>query len=90
MQKKIAVLVRDRQGEALRVSVGITIMDDLIDVYILDRKLADSEDIAMNLEALQDLGMHVYTNVKNNAGIEYVSTEDIASRLLGYDTVLPY
>lgn len=90
MQKKIAVLVRDRQGEALRVSVGITIMDDIIDVYILDRKIAETEENAMNLEALQDLGMRVYTNVKDNKGIEYVPTEEIASRLLEYDTVLPY
>ncbi|MGW8271773.1 MAG: hypothetical protein ACWGN7_00135 [Thermodesulfovibrionales bacterium] len=90
MQKKIAVLVRDRQGEALRVSVGITIMDDMIDVYVLDRRLAENEENAMNLEALKDLGMRVYTNVKDNAGIEYVPTEEIASRLLEYDTVLPY
>lgn len=33
MVKKIAVLVRDRQEEALRMAVGATLKDDVIDVY---------------------------------------------------------
>ena len=31
VQKKIAVLVRDRQGEALRMSLGLILVDDLVD-----------------------------------------------------------
>ena len=90
MPKKIAVLARDRQGEALRVSVGITLMDDIIDVYVLDRKIEETEENMMNLEAMKDLDMKVYTNSRENPDLEYLSTEEIARRLLDYDTVLPY
>jgi len=37
MCKKIAVVVRDeRQSEALRMSAGITMMDDEIEMFFLD------------------------------------------------------
>lgn len=90
MPKKIAVLVRDRQSEALRISVGITIMDDIIDVYVLDRKLEETEEISMNLEALNDLGMNVYTNSKENQNIEYISTDELSQKILEYDNILAY
>ncbi|HDY71624.1 MAG TPA: hypothetical protein ENH50_08120, partial [Nitrospirae bacterium] len=61
MGKKITVLVRDRQGEALRMAVGITLLDDVIDVYVLDRKVEETEDNTMNIEMMKDLDMKVYT-----------------------------
>ncbi len=88
--KKIAVLVRERQPEAIRMSLGITVMDDTIDVFILDRKLMDDEQMKTNLETLKDLGMNVYTNLKENNEIQYVTTEEIAKMLLDYDNILVY
>lgn len=90
MSKKIAVLARDRQGEALRMSVGITLLDDTVDVYILDRKVEETEENEMNLEAMKDMEMKIFTNTKENPDFEYISTEDIARRLVDYDVVLPY
>ncbi len=90
MAKKIAVLVRDRQGEALRMSVGITLMDDIVDVYVLDRKVEETEDNTLNIETMKDMEMNVYTNCKENGGLEYLSTEEIARKLLEYDHILPY
>ncbi len=90
MSKKIAVLVRDRQDNALRMSVGITLMDDTIDVYVLDRKLADSEENELNVETIKDMGMGLYTNSKDNEGMEYLSTGEIAGKLLEYDHILPF
>ena len=90
MGKKITVLVRDRQGEALRMAVGITLLDDVIDVYVLDRKVEETEDNTMNIEMMKDLDMKVYTDCKDNEGLEYLSTEEIAQKLLGYDHILPY
>jgi len=90
MSKKIAVLVRDRQSEALRMSVGITLLDDVIDVYVLDRKVEETEDNMLNLETLGDMGMNVYTNCKKNESLQYLSTEEIAERLLQYDHIIPY
>ena len=90
MGKKIAVLVRDRQGEALRMAVGITLLDDVIDVYVLDRKVEETEDNTLNIETMKDMEMNVYTNFKENEGLEYLSTEEIAQKLLEYDHILPY
>lgn len=90
MGKKIAVLVRDRQGEALRMSVGITLMDDTIDVYVLDRKVESNDDNDLNLETIKDMDMKIFTNTKENAGMEYISTEELAQKLLTYDHIVPF
>ncbi len=90
MGKKIAVLVRDRQGEALRMSVGITLMDDTIDVYVLDRKVESNPDNDLNIETINDMGMKLATTTKENAGMDFISTEDLAQKLLEYDHIIPY
>ncbi len=90
MGKKIAVLVRERQGEALRMSVGVTLMDDTIDVYVLDKKVESNDDNDLNIETIKDMGMKLETNTKDNSGMDYVSTEDLAAKLLEYDHVVPY
>ncbi len=43
MAKRIAVLVRDRRGEALRMALGLTLMDDAVDVYLLDGRFEAPE-----------------------------------------------
>ncbi|RMG72063.1 MAG: hypothetical protein D6710_05280 [Nitrospirae bacterium] len=88
--KKVAVLVRDRQDEALRMSVGITLLDDQIDVFVLDRKLEENEQNTLNIETLKELGQNIYTNFQENTGLEFLSTEEIAKRLLQYDHIIPY
>jgi hypothetical protein len=90
MGKKIAVLVRDRQGEALRMSVGITLMDDTIDVYVLDRKVESNDDNDLNLETIKDMDMKLATNARENSGMDYISTEELAQKLLRYDHIIPY
>ncbi len=90
MAKKIAVLVRERQEEALRMAVGIILMDDTVDVYVLDRKVEPSAQNELNLETMRDFDMDVYTNFSANEGMAYVSNEELAARLLDYDHVLPY
>jgi len=90
MQKKIAVLIRDRQEEGMRMAVGIILKDDEVDVYVLDAKLRDNPDNALNLETMADLDMKVWTNSRENGSLPYLSTEEIGQRLAGYDHVLPY
>jgi len=90
MEKKIAVLVRDRQGEALRMSLGLSLVDDTIDVYVLDEILSGTEQDRLNIELMKELGMKVYSNDQRNEDLEYRSTEQIAQKLLEYDHVLPY
>lgn len=90
MQKTVAVMVRERQDEALRIAVGLTLLDDIIEVYVLDRKLDETENNRLNLETIDMMDINIFTNAKVNEGMEYLSTEDIAKRLLDYDIVLPY
>lgn len=90
MSKKIAVLVRERQGDALRMAVGITLMDDTIDVYVLDRQVEETDENALNVETIKDLGMGLYTNYKENADMECLTNEEIARKLLDYDHIIPY
>jgi hypothetical protein len=90
MAKKIAILVRDRQGEGLRMGVGAMLADDLITVFVMDRKVEETEENMLNLETMNDMDIKTYTNFKGNENIEYISTEEIAKKLLEFDTILPY
>ena len=90
MPKKIAILVRDRQGEGLRMGVGAMLADDLITVFVMDRKVEETDDNTMNLETMNDMDIKTYTNFKGNESIEYLSTEEIARKLLEFDNILPY
>ncbi len=90
-KKKIAVIVRDRPGEALRIAGGLTLADDIIDVFVLDEKLdKNSPELASPLELVVDLNeQKVYSNNPEN-GFETISVETMAKRLLEYDVVVPY
>ena len=90
MAKKIAVLVRDRQAEAVRMAVGLTLADDEVNVFVMDKKLDMSDEaVALNVETLGDLDVKIYSNNPENQ-FEQMSTEDIARALVNYDTIIPY
>ncbi len=90
MAKKIAVLTRERQEEAFRMALGIILMDDIVDVYVLDRKVEDSEDNNTNIEMMKDMEMNIYTNHPENKEMQYMQSSEIAETLLQYDTISPY
>jgi hypothetical protein len=88
--KKIAVIVRDRPGEALRIAGGLTLADDTIEVFILDHKLDKNDpEIVTPLDLVSDLELKVYSNNPEN-GYESISLVDMAKKLLEYDLVVPY
>ena len=90
MSKKIAVLVRDRQAEAFRMAVGLTLEDDEVNVFVMDNKLDDSDEgVSLNVETCTDLDVKIYSNNPAN-NFEQMSTDDIARALVNYDSVLPY
>jgi len=88
--KRIAVIVRDRPSEALRVAGGLTLADDTIDVFILDRKLDRSDpETATPLELVEELDLKLYSNDPEN-GFATITLEEMAKKLLEYDHVVPY
>lgn len=90
MAKKIAVIVRERQSEALRMAIGIILMDDIIEIYVLDGKIEETEQNLLYLETIRDLEIKAYTNVQANSSMQYLSIPDIARKLLLHDHVLAY
>ncbi|MBI5408701.1 MAG: hypothetical protein HZA14_04985 [Nitrospirae bacterium] len=89
MTKKIAVIVRDRKHEALRMAVGATLSNDKVDVFIMNAKLETDDEISVNLEMLRDLKVNIFSNNPQNE-FEHKTTEEIARLLPEYDVVIPY
>jgi len=88
--KRIAVVITDRQGEALRMAVGLILMDDEIDVYVLDKKIEESEENTLYLDTIRDMEMNGFTNNRENETLTCLTSEEIALRLIDYDHVLAY
>jgi hypothetical protein len=88
--KKIAVIVRDRPAEALRVAGGLTLANDTIEVFILDGKLdKNNPEVATPLELVTELDLKIYSNNSEN-GYATMTLEEMSKKLLEYDVVVPY
>ena len=72
------------------MSLGLTLLNDVVDVYVMGRKLENTGEDALHLETIKDMDMKIYTDCTENADLEFVPTEEIARRLAEYDHVLPY
>ena len=83
------MLVRDRQHEALRMSVGLTLEDNAVSVFVMDRKLPSDENTDLNVETLGDMDAKIFSNNPENK-FEQMTTEEIARALTEYDAVIPY
>lgn len=90
MTRKIAVVVRDHQSEALRMALGLTLMDDVVNVFLLDKVFELSEADAANMELMQEMDIAFFSNNEDNADTQYLATADLAQRLIEYDHVIPY
>jgi len=88
--KKIAVVVRSSQAEALRMAVGLILLDDTVHVYALDRKVEDTEQNRLNLETMSELDISAFTNSRDNRDMAYMNSREIALKLLEYDHILMY
>ncbi len=72
------------------MSIGLTLMDDSVDVYVLSRRLDRTDSIAANLDTIRELELPIYSDVRDQDYAEYLSTEQISNRMPEYDHVLPY
>ena len=84
----IAVIVRGSQSEALRMSIGLTVLNDKVDIFITE-KLKKNENSKNHLEAIRDLNLKVYSTVPDS-GFEYITLEKMGDKLLEYDKVITY
>ena len=89
MMKKVAVLVIDNQHEGLRMAVGLTLEDNAVSVFVMDKKLASGDDIDLNVETLGDMDAKIYSNNPDNK-FEQRTTEEVARVLPEFDVVIQY
>ncbi len=91
-KKKIAVIIRNRQSEGLRMSVGLTVMDDMVDVFITEKLKDDPETrLQMNgVKEMQELGLINIYSLYEGDGMKKLTIEEMAEKLTEYDNILPY
>ena len=88
---KFAVIIRNRQAEGLRMCVGLTVLNDTVEIFITE-PIKDTEDTAPHLDAIRDLKLKVYSIVPGIKAVacEHINIDTMAEKLLKYDKVLPY
>lgn len=87
-QKRIAVIVRKRQSEALRMSVGLTVLDDQVEIFITE-PLKDDQKTITELEGATELGLKVYS-ITEDQRFQRLGLQEMAEKLLEYDHIIPY
>lgn len=90
MAKRIAVLVRERQEEGLRVATGLTLVDNVVQVFVVDCLTARTPSAAAYLDALRDMGASLATTCASNADLELLAAPELARRVLRCDHILAY
>lgn len=87
-QKRIAVIVRERQSEALRMGVGLTVLDDQVEIFITE-PLKDDPKTLTELEGAMELGLKIYS-ITENQRFQRLSLQEMADKILEYDHIIPY
>ena len=89
--KKIAVLVRDRQGEALRMALGATLADDEITVFNIGMQpIEANDDNNLNVESLQMMDVPIFSLHAADSEFQQIMMQQVPEKLLDYDHVVPY
>ncbi len=88
MSKKAAVIVRGRSEEALRMALGLTLLND-VDVYLFSGPPADTEMNRMNIDMLKEVkaGLYSLCPVQDFAQVD---AQALPEKLLEYETVIAY
>ena len=95
MSKTIAVLIKDpaRQYEGLRLSLGLLLEAHTVHMVVLNHPVRISEEYLENMSFIDEMGGTRVSNVDANVaehGFEPATFAEIASRLPGFDLVIPF
>ncbi|MHB0866250.1 MAG: hypothetical protein ACYC6B_01690 [Thermoleophilia bacterium] len=88
--KKIAVLVRDRQGEALRMSLGLTLADDAVTVINIGAPIEANDDNNLSIESLEMMECELFSVNEVDANFQQISMQQLPEKLLEFSHVIPY
>jgi hypothetical protein len=86
----IAVLITERQAEALRMSSGLIVLDDTVEIFFLDTKVESSDEVEMMLEITEEMELPLYSNVEENTQTTVISTAELHTKLLDFDHIVMY
>lgn len=93
---KVAVLINspDQQYEGLRSSLGLTLYDTRVQMFVLNHEIADMDEAYReNMGLLDEMEGERFSNVPANVekyGFRYASLEEIAAMLKEADVVIPF
>lgn len=88
--RKIAVLVGDRQDEALRMAVGLTLEGDEISVFNIGAPIVKNDGNDLNVETLGDLDCGRFSVNAEDTDFEQMDIGQVAERILDYDHIVAY
>ncbi len=89
MRKKVAVIVTDRQQEALRMAVGLTLADNRVTVFVMEHALTPGDITDLNLQTLAEMNAKIFSTMPGY-GLTLLSTDEVARMLVEFDAVIPY
>lgn len=87
-EKRVAILARRNQAEALRVAGGLTLADHGVEVFVLDGPLADSDEVMEQMEVLEFAEIEPVPVGPANGEDAAIGAEELARRLPGFEAVL--
>lgn len=88
--KKIAVIMQDRQDEALRMALGLTLEGDEISVINVGGTVAQNDDNEMNISALGEFDAKLMSVNEADGDFQTITMQEIPAKLTEYDHILPY
>ncbi len=89
--KKIAVILTGRQSEGVRMAAGLSLLDDNVDIYLIDKDFngRDLQIIEKHIEMVRSVGIGLYSNFFKE-GFEFISNTDFGNKFSEYDYIIPY
>ena len=88
--KKIAVVIQDRQDEALRMALGLVLADDSVTVINVGAPIVSNEGNDMNVESLEMMECDRLSVNTADEDFEQITMQDVPAKLLEFDVVIPY
>ena len=90
MAKKYAIVTKERQGEAFRVALGLLLLDDEVDVYVLAAQVSEDTMAQQQFIQLKEMELPLYFTEGDPNLVDCITRDEVAAKLPDYDHVIPF